>query len=394
MNAKSSRSGRPRVLLVHRRLRPDGGGQAVAAWALEALKGCCDLTLVTTIPVDYQELNRGLGTTLQEGELTVALVAPWKRRLLNGLPTPGEQLRLGLLMVEARRLCARRVFDAVIGTDNEADFGRIGLQYIHYPWHRPPLPDEVRTIHRIPGLVPAYRWLAGPVLGVSLERIRRNRTLANSSFVAGKIREAHDIEARVLHPPVPGGFPDIPWADRETGFVGIGRFHSVKRWTLAVRIVEKVRERGYPATLHIVGFPDEAEEVERLRALAREREWLKLHVGVPRSEMVRVVAGQRYGIHTMEDEHFGIGAAELLRAGCIPFVHNSGGPPEIVGGHPELLFQTEDEAVERIAAALGSESLQQDLLARVESRREMFSETRFMREIRREVGALAGVDLE
>lgn len=384
---------KPRVLLVHRCLHPNGGGNAVAAWTIEALKDRARLTLLTLFDFDFGKVNRTFGTALIPGEIEVVLAPAWMQAIVEAVPTQGEQLRLGLLMTEARKLLRRREYDVAIGTDNETDFGLAGLQYVHYPWHRPPLPGELRPIHRVPGLLRAYRWAAGPLLGVSMERIRRNRTLTNSAFVAGKIRDVHCIDATVVYPPVPGGFPPTSWKERETAFVGIGRLHPMKRWGAAVEVVAALRARGFPASLHVIGFPEHPEETRRMCALAAKHEWLKLHMDAPRVEMVRIVAAQRYGLHMMHEEHFGIGVAELLRAGCIPFAHHSGGPPEILGCHPELLFQTDEEAVEKIAAVLSSGDLQADLLARLEPRRQEFSEQRFMAEIRREVGVLAGVDL-
>jgi len=68
-----------------------------------------------------------------------------------------------------------------------------------------------------------------------------------------------------------------------------------------------------------------------LESLAAERPWVGLLHDLDRTEMAREVASHRFGIHTMENEHFGIAPAEFQRAGCIPFVHRSGGPVEIVG---------------------------------------------------------------
>ena len=64
------------------------------------------------------------------------------------------------------------------------------------------------------------------------------------------------------------------------------------------------------------------------------------------------MAQHRYGIHTMENEHFGIGVAEMVRAGCIPFVHDSGGPVEIVGGRSELRFRDAPEGAAAMAVAM------------------------------------------
>ena len=365
----------------------------MGAWTLEGLKDCCDVTLLTWDEVDYSGTNRAFGTSLKPNDFRVRTIPRWQRSLVRNLPIPAEQLRLSLLMAEAQRTLKRNPFDAVIGTDNEADFGRRGIQYVHYPWRRPPLENELRPIHRVPGLLPAYRLLSGPALGVSTRRIRQNRTLVNSGFVANRYRQYYRADAEVVHPPVPGGFPNIPWAERTPGFVCVGRYHPVKRWHWAVRIVERLRTQGFPATLAMIGLANIRETLWELQALAANRPWLSLHVDVPRDEMVRIVSRHRYGLHPMEEEHFGIAVAELVRAGCMPFVHNSGGPPEIVGGRAELTFDTVEEGVDKAARVLSSSSLEQTLRRHLETRRDEFSETAFVERIRAVVGESAKVPL-
>ena len=39
---------------------------------------------------------------------------------------------------------------------------------------------------------------------------------------------------------------------------------------------------------------------------------------------------------------------KMLKGGCIPFVPNDGGPVEIIGGDKRLIYQSEEEAVEKI----------------------------------------------
>ena len=54
--------------------------------------------------------------------------------------------------------------------------------------------------------------------------------------------------------------------------------------------------------------------------------------------------------HPTQFESFGIAIVEGMAAGCIPVVHNSGGPKEFVP--PEWLFDTPDEAEDKIRLAL------------------------------------------
>ena len=59
----------------------------------------------------------------------------------------------------------------------------------------------------------------------------------------------------------------------------------------------------------------------------------------------------QFAIQAMVDEHFGMATAELARAGCLVFAHDSGGTREVLDDAPALLWRTEADAVERILAA-------------------------------------------
>lgn len=54
----------------------------------------------------------------------------------------------------------------------------------------------------------------------------------------------------------------------------------------------------------------------------------------------------------MREEHFGIGIAESVRAGCLAFVPNGGGQVEIVGKDPDACFESVKDAVFKIERAL------------------------------------------
>jgi alpha-1,2-mannosyltransferase len=55
----------------------------------------------------------------------------------------------------------------------------------------------------------------------------------------------------------------------------------------------------------------------------------------------------------MVGEHFGISVGEAMAAGCVPVVHDSGGPREIVGGYGFLYDDVED-CVKAVEEALQS----------------------------------------
>jgi alpha-1,2-mannosyltransferase len=47
---------------------------------------------------------------------------------------------------------------------------------------------------------------------------------------------------------------------------------------------------------------------------------------LPYAELQGLLARAKVGLHTMWNEHFGIGIVEMMAAGVVPVAHNSGGP--------------------------------------------------------------------
>jgi len=380
---------RPRVLVAHPYVYPSGGGNSVAAWALQALRDEYDVTLATLGPVDYESVNRSFGTSLHMDDFRIRLAPPSWRGMMRNMPTPGALMEQCVTIRWARNLDHENRFDALVSTQNEADFGRRGLHYVHFPWAYLPRPDnEMRWYHRIPGFLYGYRACCRRVAGATDEGLRRNVALANSEFVAGRIRDVHRVESRILYPPVPGGFPSVPWENRAGDIVALGRMHATKRWETAVEIADRVRSRGIDISLTLISHRDDIECGARMEALAAARPWFRILYDLSRERMVEEVARHRYGLHTMENEHFGIAPAELQRAGCITFVHRSGGPMEIVGRREELMFDGAAEGCERICTVVRDTAAQVELRRFAAERAECFSEERFCGELRGYVQSL------
>jgi glycosyltransferase involved in cell wall biosynthesis len=161
--------------------------------------------------------------------------------------------------------------------------------------------------------------------------------------------------------------------------------HPVKRWEMAVEIVELARRRGLDIGLTLINQPDRINYGRRIAAMAAGRPWFRLVTGITREQLAGEVAHHRYGLHTMEDEHFGIAVAEMVRAGCIPLVHDSGGPVEIVGGHRELRFRSVEEGAAALHAVMEDDTLQQRLRGALGQQCERFSVEAFCESLRRVV---------
>jgi len=94
------------------------------------------------------------------------------------------------------------------------------------------------------------------------------------------------------------------------------------------------------------------------------------------------MASLRYGIHGMREEHFGMAPAELVRAGVLVWLSRGGGQIEIVGDEDALLYDSEEEAAEKIAAVLSNPAEERRLREHLRARGERFAPGRFVGEVR------------
>jgi glycosyltransferase involved in cell wall biosynthesis len=360
-----------------------GGGNLMAAWTLEALRADFEVTFATLEPLDYTALNVSFGTSLQDGDFKTRLAPPRYQRLLQSLPIQGGLLEICVMMRWAQDLDSQERYDIVYSTCNEMDFHRRGLQYVNYPWFYLPRPQiEMSWFHRIPGVLGMYRRSCLALGRATPAGLRRNLMLANSEFVVEKIKRTHGTGAHIIHPPVPGDFVDLPFEHRRLAVAAVGRVHPTKRWDMAVDIVEYVRRRGHNLELTLIGHGDNAAYGRRLEAMAATRPWFRWLRDLSRAQLLVELAQHRYGIHPMLEEHFGIAPAELQRAGCIPFVHNSGGQVEIVGGDARLTFDSVEDAAEKITRVIENRALQNQLRSQVADRRNWFTAERFCDSVR------------
>ena len=356
------RNGR-RVLLVQPSLQPPGGGNGVAAWVLQALVPLHCVTVLSWRPVEIEAINRFFGTHLRPGDFDTLLVPRSWRVIPDRLPIPAALIKMSLLMRYTRKVSEG--YDVLFGVYNETDFGRRGIQYVHYPTYLRPRPDvDLRWYHGLKGPLGVYYALADRVAGFSLDRMRRNLTLVNSDWTGAQMHRFLNIPTRTLYPPVVDPAPGVPWAERTNGFLALGRLSPEKEYERVMKILAGVREHVPDLTLTIVGTWDRHGRRYRDRLLALARTlgpWIEFRHDASRDEVRALMAAHRYGIHGMREEHFGMAVAEMARAGCIVWVARGGGQMEIVGREPILMYGSEDEAVEKIIRTLGDPIEQQRL---------------------------------
>ena len=386
------------ILMLQNTLAAFGGANAVSAWMLEALKFEYRITLLLWTPVEWDAVNRHYGTRLHPSEFNLIVCPAWIRRIVNALPGDPWNFQGYCLLMRWCKIIGHR-YDILLSCNDETDFGMRGIQYVHYPYQKRnwekcasgKAGNRRESVGMTRGMWARVRpWRL--ISGFSFKRMRENRTLVNSLWTGQLFSRIYAREGEVVYPPVPGVFPHVPWHEKENGFVCIGRITAEKRIEMLIEIIAEIRKNAPEIHLHIIGFPAlwDTAVYERIRhKAARHSTWLFMHENISRTELVDLVSRHRYGIHGMKDEHFGIAVAEMLHGGCIPFVPDSGGQVEIVGGDARLLYHRPEQCVEKIKAVLGSASIQTDLLRFLNPKKSLFSTDRFVRQIQEIVRAFS-----
>lgn len=371
-----------RVLLVQPSLQPPGGGNGVAAWVLQALAPVHRVTVLSWQPVEIDAINRFFGTQLKPGDFETLEVPRRWRAVIDRLPVAATLIKLSLLMRYTREVSAPH--EVLFGVQNETDFGRRGIQYVHYPTYLRPRPAVDLRWYHLPIALRGYYQLADAIAGFSLDRLRQNLTLVNSEWTGERVQRSLGIQTRTLYPPVVDPTAGLPWSERRNGFLAIGRISPEKEYERVMTILARVRDHSPELTLTIVGTWDRHAHryMDSLLQLAqRLGPWIQFKQNVPRDEIARLMATHRYGLHGMREEHFGMAPAELARAGCIVWVPRGGGQMEIVGREPALMYDSDDDAVEKIGRTL-RDAGEQTRLRSVLTASERFSTAHFVEQVR------------
>jgi glycosyltransferase involved in cell wall biosynthesis len=359
-------------------------------WAVQALRNDYDVTVVTRGEVDLERLNAFYGTALKAGEFKIRQVPiPWWSLLVR------KTGRGSALDDAPYQRCCRRIaheFDVLISAYNFCDFGVPAIHCIaDFSWDdavrrslHPVPPGLARFIYENSVLRRTYLRLAQFLSGSSGHNIHSEQDLilANSQWTADLMRTKYKLCANVLYPPVHSKFPSIPWTRRENGFVCLGRIDPVKRIERVIDILARVRQRGYNLHLHVIGRIGSDAYSRAVAGLCKAHaEWV-IPEGARRGrEKLDLLAAHRFGIHACNGEAFGIAVAEMVKAGCIPFVPKEGGQAEIVN-HPSLIYADVDDAVNKIVTVLETPPVQADLGTHLANQGRQFSAGSFMNGIR------------
>ncbi|KAL3944743.1 MAG: hypothetical protein SGBAC_001162 [Bacillariaceae sp.] len=152
---------------------------------------------------------------------------------------------------------------------------------------------------------------------------------------------------------------------RQNTIVSIGQFRPEKDHPLQIKSLARLLElhpehNTAKIKLLLIGScrnDEDRARVDNLKQLVQDlqlQEFVDFSINPPYSELQESMYQASIGIHTMRQEHFGIGIVEMMAAGLLTIAHNSGGPQTDIVEHAStgFLATTQEEYAEAIHQAL------------------------------------------
>jgi len=363
------------IAVIHPDLRSIGGAEAVCMNVLEALQDQYHLTLITYKGEDIRGLNQALNTDVDVEKLTIH-----RPRFFTALSEVFPQ-RFSILKNALRTRYLRRFesdFDLIISTKNELYLDSLVVHYIHNSAYQKYIDPQPETALR-----KLYHGLSNRIGNFKPYKLQDDVFLANSQWTADPLDEYYNTRPRVLYPPIDASaFDGQKWSQRESGFLSIGRIHPTKNILQNIEIIAELHSRGHDVHLHIIGSVDSREYYRAVVDEADRYDFIHLEGELSFDTLTDMICSHKYGIHGMPEEHFGMVIAEMVSGGMIPFVPNGGGQVEIVNKNESLIYDSPDEAVEKIDNVLLNTEVQRELRSELEKMKTAFTKDRFQQEIR------------
>jgi glycosyltransferase involved in cell wall biosynthesis len=340
-----------------------GGGEAVCVWIIHALKDKFDIDLIVTEKnVTIPKINKFYETNFNSHDFNIINIF---------FPIKGYLLQSHL----AQRYLKNNIkkYDFAISTNNEMDFGKKGIQYIHYPI----LEKKTKNI-----LKKLYKKFVFSLSKHRFKSMKNNLTLTNSLWTKRQIKKIYNLESKVLYPSLVDKLSFINREEKQEGFICIGRITPAKELEKVIEILSEVKKKFPSITLDIIGYIEDKKYFKKIESIVSEKsDWIKIRYNLSRKEIKEFIVKFKYGIHGMKNEHFGIVILEMIKAGTIPFVANDGGQVEIVDDE-NLIYKDKEDAVKKIEKVLENNLLQKKILIKLQEQDKKFSKEAFTKQIK------------
>lgn len=351
-----------KILLVHPRLSVKGGGERVAIHSILAATSAGHEVRLLTEEFDETSFEDFFGCENLFDRVTRCYYPPF-RPVLGNKVLLYQRLAYHWLMI--KRAVATEKFESVLSTQ---DIGYVPstrapvIQYCYFPEYFAHLKTSSPS--------PLWRLYYRPASSYYRTRVRRVRTLLSVSDYTGKfVKQKWNRESETVYPPCPiEEFSKMSsLRERENLVVTVGRIVPEKRFHIFLELSRMVPNTRFVA---IGSLSRESKTYyERLNRMAPRN----LSFVLAPLRKVREILGRAMAyVHCAEGEHFGITIVEAMAAGCVPIVHDSGGPREIVT--PDVGFRWEEPALaaQQVRILAENDSLRRNLSSAASFRAQLY----------------------
>jgi alpha-1,2-mannosyltransferase len=326
---------RLKVGVFHPTLNMYGGAEWVAISMINSLKRAGHQTIVLTNKrIDHQKIKKVFGVELQADREVVFPAAPFP-------PLDFHNIYSDFIRI----LFLKHKCDVLIDTRTNGICPGVDISYIHYPFFGVLEIIKSRKLNNsyyLPYRLYERKWAQNP------DRL----IFSNTKFTSAAVKKFLGINSVVLYPPISKVFysnsTDIN--TREDVVVSVGRISPEKFFTLIPTIAKFTDKKIH---FLIVGLKQDEQELNRILrmiALNHVADRVKVMTDISKEQLLKILRTSKVFLHPVHSEQFGISIVEAMASGCIPIVHNSGGPAEFVPD--SYRFNEVKEAAEKIDRAI------------------------------------------
>lgn len=240
--------------------------------------------------------------------------------------------------------------DIVIDTYTCLVLPKTDIVYMHYPlFKQSALQEPVQEKKMFSKMKNMIFFLPYRVYEKKLREKNKQLILANSEFTSRAVKFDLGLKAHLLYPPLSGYFlqseETIRNSHRLDQVVTVSRFAPEKNLEIIPFIAKQMRN----ARFLIIGNLQYKTTYSNLLKLIKDlnvENRVSLIPDLPKTQLKQILLESKIYLHCAKNEHFGVSVIDAMASGCIPIVHNSGGPKEFV---PEYhRYNNVAEAIERI----------------------------------------------
>lgn len=312
-----------------------GGAEWVAVKIIETLKARGHyITVLTDESINYNKISKLLGVNLKVDNNLVFPFRFFANTDLHNVYT--DTIRFLFLKSKS---------DFIIDTQSNAILPWVDMVYIHYPLFG--------RLHDY-GSGPFRSLYYLPYQIFEKKKTRRGHPLilSNSKYTEMAVRNFVGATSQVLYPPIPESFFTKAHEKirKEDLVVSFARLSPEKRLTTVPYVASLTNNSTHFLIIGTKESPFILNEIKRLSKEYNVTDRVTVKTCVPLEDARQILRRAKIFFHPGVGEHFGITIVEAMASGCIPIVHNSGGPKYFV---PDAFrFETSESAAKKIEKSI------------------------------------------